>query len=212
MAGFTDRTAQNVLNHIVGKTPIFTMPQSYVALFTAVGSDTGLGFTEVVGGGYARTATVAGDWNSASGSSPSLVSNANPIVFPAATSAWTGIMAFGLYDALAGGNLIAWDYFGNFQWRPTTIASGSPAMFTQPQHGYLAGDNVVFTMEYGGLLPSGGILTGLMTVQSPTADTFNVSINLTTSGEGMVRKVLTQTVQSSIQPLFAAGALAIASS
>jgi hypothetical protein len=212
MTGFTDRTAQAVLNHLVGKTAIFAMPQAFVALFTAVGADSGLGFTEVVGGGYARTSTVAGDWNSASGSSPSQITNANPIVFPAATSAWTGIMAFGLYDALTGGNLIAWDYFGNFQWRPTTIAVGSPAVFTQPQHGYLAGDNVMFTTEYGGLLPTGGSLSGLLTVQSPTTDTFNVSVNMTGSGEGMVRKVLTQTVQSSIQPLFAAGSLAIAAS
>ena len=212
MAGFTDRTAQGVLNHLVGKSPIFAMPTSYVALFTAVGADTGLGFTEVIGGGYARTPTVAGDWNSASGSSPSQISNANPIIFPAASTAWTGIMAFGLFDALAGGNLIAWDYFGNFQWRPTTVAVGSPATFTQPQHGYLAGDNVVFSIEHGGLLPTGGALTGLLTVQGPTTDTFNVSVNLTGSGEGMVRKVLTQTVQASIQPLFAAGSLIIASS
>lgn len=212
MAGFTDRTAQQVLNHVVGKTPIFAMPQTFVALFTAAGADSGLGFTEVIGGGYARTATVSGDWNNASGTSPSTISNANPIVFPAATSAWTGIMAFGLYDALTGGNLIAWDYFGNFQWRPTTVAIGSPAMFTQAQHGYLAGDNVVFTLEYGGLLPTGGSLNGLLTVQSPTTDNFNVSVNLTGAGEGMVRKVLTQTVQSSIQPLFAAGALTIAAS
>ena len=187
MAGFTDRTAQGVLNHLVGKSPIFAMPTSYVALFTAVGADTGLGFTEVIGGGYARTPTVAGDWNSASGSSPSQISNANPIIFP-------------------------WDYFGNFQWRPTTVAVGSPATFTQPQHGYLAGDNVVFSIEHGGLLPTGGALTGLLTVQGPTTDTFNVSVNLTGSGEGMVRKVLTQAVQASIQQLFAAGSLIIASS
>lgn len=211
MTGFTDRTAQAVLNHLMGKTAIFALPQAFIALFSVVGSDAGIGFTEIIGGGYARAPTVAGDWNNASGSAPSLISNANPIIFPAATTAWNGIIGFGIFDALAGGNLIAWDYFGNFQWRPTTIASGSPGIFTQPAHGYVTGDNVIFSVEYGGVPPAGGALTGMLTVAAPQTDTFNVGVNTTGSGEGMVRKVLTQSVQASIQPLFAAGSLQIGS-
>jgi hypothetical protein len=212
MAGFSDYVSQAVLNHIVGKTPIFTLPQAFIALFTAVGSDSGSGFTEVIGGGYARVATAATDWNAASGSSPTTISNAHAIIFPAVTTAWNNIIGFGMYDASGGGNLLAWDYFGNFAWKPTTVTAASPATFTQPAHGYLLGDRVVFTIEYGGLMPGGAALTGLLTIQATTADTFTVGLNTTTSGEGMVRKVLSQTIQVGIQPLFAAGSLSIANS
>ena len=209
MSGFTDRTSQAILNHIVGKTAMFGLPQAFVALFTAVGIDAGTGFTEVIGGGYSRASTVGGDWNTAAGSAPSTIANANPLVFPTASSAWSNIIGFGLYDQLAGGNLLAWDYFGNFPWRPTTVNAGTPAIFTQPAHGYLAGDQVVWTTEYGGVTPSGGSFSGLMTVASPTVDNFSTGVNTTGTGEGMIRKVLPQSVQVGIQPLFAAGSLNI---
>lgn len=211
MAGFTDYVSQALLNHLVGKSAIFTMPQAFVALFTAVGNDAASGFTEVIGGGYARVATAPADWNAAAGSAPSLISNANPIIFPAVTTAWNNIIGFGLYDAAGGGHLLAWDYFGNFAWKPTTVSAASPAMFTQPAHGYLAGDKIAFSLEQGGLAPAGATLSGLLTVQAPATDTFNVGLNTTGAGEGMVRKALSQSIQPGIQPLFAAGALTIGS-
>ena len=88
MSGFTDRTSQAILNHIVGKTAMFGLPQAFVALFTAVGIDAGTGFIEVIDGGYSRASTVDGDWNTAAGSAPSTIANANPLVFPTASSAW----------------------------------------------------------------------------------------------------------------------------
>lgn len=212
MAGFTDYVSQAVLNHVVGRSAIFTLPQAYVALFTAVGSDNGVGFTEVIGGGYARVPTSAADWNAAAGSSPSLISNARAIVFPSVTTAWNNIIGFGLYDAAGSGNLLCWDYFGNFTWKPTTVNSGSPATFTQPAHGYVIGERVVFTIEYGGLQPGGATLSGLLTIASVTTDTFTTGANTTSAGEGMVRKVLSQSIQPGIQPLFAAGAFSISNS
>lgn len=212
MAGFTDYTSRAVLSHIVGKGQIFPMPQAFVALFTAVGKDDGSGFTEVIGGGYARVPTSAALWNDASGSSPSLISNAQAVIFPTVETTWQNILGFGLFDAPGGGNLLAWDYFGNFSWQPTTISLGSPALWTQPNHGYLMGDRVVYTEEYGGQAPGGATLTGLMTIQTVSQDAFAVGINTTSAGEGMVRKVLPQVVQPGIQPLFATGSLSLASS
>ena len=209
--GFTDRTSQAILNHIVGKTAMYALPQAFVALFTAVGTDAGTGFTEVSGGGYARATTAGADWNAASGSAPSTISNANPVTFPMASSAWNNIIAFGIYDALTAGNLQCWDYFGNFPWRPTTVGIGTPALFTQPAHGYLAGDQLVWTLEYGGVAPAGATLTGLLSVASPTADTYNVGQNTTGTGDGQMRKVLSQTVQSGLQPIFAPGSFVVSS-
>src|SRR6185503_14481542 len=94
-------------------------------------SDSG-GGTEVSGNGYARKQTAGTDWNGAAGSSPSSTSNAASIAFPAATGNWGTILAFGAFDAATLGDLLWWDYLGNFSWQPVTISAASPAVFTEP--------------------------------------------------------------------------------
>lgn len=212
MAGFTDRVSRGILGHIVGKTAIFSMPQCYVALFTGVGIDAGTGFAEATGGGYARVATTGADWNNAIGSAPSTINNANSIVFPTSTANWGTILGFGLYDSAAAGNLLAWDYFGNFDWAPVTITGATPGIFTQKAHGYLAGDSVIYTTEFGGQPPGGAALSGVLTVAAPTVDQYNVGVNTSTSGSGMVRKVSPQLIVSGVQPTFAPASLTISSS
>src|SRR5262252_6714106 len=177
MSGFTDRVSQGILNHIVGKTTIFTLPTSYVALFTAVGVDAGTGFTEVSGGNYARVATAAADWNSASGSAPSSITNANALTFPTATASWGNVIAFGLYDASSAGNLLAWDFFGAYSWLPATVLSAAPGMFAAHAHGYGAADLIEWSIEYGGVTPtfSQSNFTGILAVVSPTTDGFSVT-------------------------------------
>jgi len=216
MTGFTDRVAQGILNHVVGKTAIFTLPTAYVALFTAVGTDAGSGFTEPAGGGYARVATAAADWNSATGSGPSQITNANPINFPTATANWGNIIAFGLYDASSGGNLLAWDFFGSFAWQPATVSAASPAVITAHAHGFTAGDLVEWSVEYGGTNPtfSQSNFTGPLTVVSPSTDTFTVTnvataVNTSATGNGNVRKMTSQAINSGIQATFSAGSLSI---
>ena len=72
----------------------------YVALYTAAPSDTG-GGTEVSGGSYARKAitfSVSGD----------TASNTAAIEFDAATTSWGTITHAAVFDALSGGNMIAY--------------------------------------------------------------------------------------------------------
>jgi hypothetical protein len=219
MAGFTDRVSQGILNHIVGKTAIFTLPTAYVGLFTAVGTDAGTGFTEVSGGSYARATTAAGDWNAASGTGPSQISNANPINFPSATAGWGSIIALGVFDAVSGGNLLAWDYFGNYQWVPATVNVGSPGVFQSHAHGFIAGDIILWSIENGGFTPTfgAGSFTGQLVVVGPTTDTFTVTnggvaVNTTATGNGSIRKMTPQTINSGTSSSFPAGALTIRSS
>lgn len=220
MTGFTDRVSQGILNHIVGKTAIFTIPtNAYVGLFTAVGTDAGSGFTEPSGGAYARVSTAAADWNSASGSAPSLISNANAINFATPTANWGNIIAFGLFDALTAGNLNAWDFFGSFNWLPATVSAASPGLITAHAHGFLAGDLVEWSTEYGGTTPSfsQSNFTGPLTVVSPTTDAFTVTngataVNTSSTGNGMVRKLTPQAINSGIQASFPAGSFSILSS
>jgi hypothetical protein len=218
MTGFTDRVAQGILAHIVGKTSIFSLPTAYVGLFTAVGTDAGTGFTEPSGGGYARVATAAADWNTATGSAPSSISNANPINFPTATANWGTIIGFGLYDAASAGNLLAWDFFGAFSWQPATVSAASPAVLTAHAHGYSAADFIEWSVELGGTTPtfSQSNFTGPLTVVSPSTDTFTVTngataVNTSTTGNGMIRKLTSQAINSGVQASFPASSFSITS-
>lgn len=218
MTGFSDYSAQNGLNYIVGKTAVPTLPTVSVALFTAVGIDAGTGFTEVTGGSYARVTTSGATWNAASGSAPSSITNSGAITFPVATANWGTVIAFGLYDAASAGNLLAWDYLGNFSWLPTTVSLASPGILTAKAHGYSATDPVIFSTEYGGTAPSfsASNFTGVLLVVSPATDSFSVTnsavaVNTSSTGSGMVRKIVQQSLPSGVQASYAASALTITS-
>ena len=216
MTGFSDYSAQNSLNYIVGKTAMPALPTVYVALFTAVGSDAGTGFTEVTGGSYARVATSGATWNAASGSAPSTITNASAITFTTATANWGTVIAIGLYDASSAGNLLAWDYLGNFNWLPTTVSSASPGILTVKAHGYSAADPIIFSTEYGGTAPtfSQSNFIGVLNVVSPATDSFSVTnaataVNTSSTGSGMVRKIVQQQIPTGIQASFAASSLTV---
>lgn len=218
MTGFSDYSAQNGLNYIVGKTAVPTLPTVSLALFTAVGTDAGTGFTEVTGGSYARVTTAGATWNAASGSAPSSITNATAITFTTATANWGTAIAFGLYDASTSGNLLAWDYLGNFVWLPTTVSLASPGILTVKAHGYSAADPIIFSTEYGGTAPSfsQSNFTGVLNVVSPATDSFSVTnaataVNTSSTGSGMVRKIVQQSIPSGVQASFAIGALTITS-
>ena len=222
MAGLSDYTAENLLNYIVGKTAVPTLPTAYVALFTtAPTSDAGTGGTEVSGGSYARVATTGANWNAASASSgtePSVIpcstSNSSTLTFTTATASWGTVQAFGLYDAATSGNLLAWDYIGNYSWLPATMTAASPGVVASKAHGYSNGDPVVVTTKYGGTLPtlSAGSFNPTLLVASVTTDTFTLTtsgataLNTSTTGDFQVRKIVLQQVPTGVQASFAGGA------
>lgn len=122
-------TVQALLNSLFSKTSNFgamaSAPTLYVALFTTKPGEDGTGGTEVSGGGYAREATTAADWNTATLADPSVIDNANAIDFGTATADWGTITAAGLYDAATGGNMIiAGDLAAN-----KTITNGDSFQF-----------------------------------------------------------------------------------
>lgn len=102
-SGIADYAENKILDHSVGKTS-WTMPSTWVALYTATPSDSG-GGTEVTGGSYARFATSGATWNSASAGS---ISNAADITFVTATANWGTITGVALLDAATVGNFIWW--------------------------------------------------------------------------------------------------------
>lgn len=104
MAHLSDYTENKVLEHILGKTS-WTMPTNYLALFSSAPTDAG-GGTEISGNGYARLASVAADWATASGGSSN---NANQRQWATATAQWATVTAFGAYDSASAGNLLWWN-------------------------------------------------------------------------------------------------------
>ncbi len=215
MTGLTQYAAENVLAYHVGKTAMPTLPTVYVALFTAVGSDAGTGFTEVTGGSYARVATTGASWNAASGLSPSSINNSAALSFPLSTASWGTVIAFGVYDAATAGNLLWWDWLGANPWFPFTCTLASPGVLTAP--GITAGSTpaladaalVVVNAEYGGTLPTGLAVNTQYTVAGLSADTFNVGTNTTTVGSGMVREIVPQSVPNNITVTFNASTLTL---
>lgn len=111
---FTNRTAQALLNSLFGKTSNFgalaSAPTIYVGLSSTTPTEAGANVTEPSGNGYARVATVAADWNTASLADPSALDNANAVTFPTATGDWAAgadMTHFTLHDASSGGNVLA---------------------------------------------------------------------------------------------------------
>lgn len=225
MAGLSDYSAGNVLAYLVGKTAMPALPSTFVALFTtAPTSDAGTGGTEVSGGSYARKSTAGTDWNTPTASAgnpeptttPELISNVNTITFVTATANWGTVQAFGVYDASSAGNLLFWDYLGNWPWLPatmTSVASGNGGVVTSTAHGYANGDTVVVTQKYGGTLPtvSQGSFNPTLLVANSTTDTFTlttsgaVNIWTTSTGDFQIRKVSPQLIPSGVQASFAGG-------
>lgn len=273
MTGLTNYSAFNVLNYLTGQRAMPALPAIYLALFTAVGTDAGTGFTEVSGGAYARvqvagtlvtnaatstasptinaasvpswivagmavydvttgsavgtvqstgastitlsanaaSAVASGDtlsisaFPNATGTSPATVSNGATIAFPTAAADWGIAMAWGLYDASGAGNLLFWDYMGNFAWLPATVSAASPGVFTAKAHSYANGNSIVYSTEYGGAAPSfsAGNYTGLQTVAGAGADTFSVAgVNTSSTGSGAVRRVSAQSIPNGVTASF----------
>jgi hypothetical protein len=155
-----------------------------------------------------------------SGTAPSSVVNGAVISFAQATAAWGTVIGWGLFDALSSGNLLWWDFLGQYPWLPFEMASGGNTA-TVKANGYASNDPVVFTAEYGGTLPtlSTGTFTGYTVnyVATPATDTINVDttsgpatpVVTTSSGSGMVRKITQQVISANVTASFAASAFTL---
>ena len=103
MAGLTNYLEDKIVNHVFGSTT-YTRPTTwYVGLLTGEPSDSATG-TEVSGGSYARQSCAF----TIQGSGSAIASNTSSITFPTATADWGVVGYVGIYDALSGGNLVAY--------------------------------------------------------------------------------------------------------
>jgi len=104
MAGFTNYLEDKVIGHLFGGSA-YTAPSTwYCGLQTAAPADDAAG-TEVSGGAYARQ-TVAWTIQTAG---TAQASNTAALEWAAATTDWGTVTHAGVYDALTGGNLVAFE-------------------------------------------------------------------------------------------------------
>jgi hypothetical protein len=104
MAAKSDFLRNAMLNLLYGATSFTPLTTVYVALFTGAPTAIALG-AEVSGGGYTRVAVV----NNATNFPAAVLgvkTNGTTILFPTATQPWGTLVAFALFDAPTGGNML----------------------------------------------------------------------------------------------------------
>jgi len=102
MSSFSDYLEDAVLNYVFRNTGTPTTTNVYLGLYTVAPTDAG-GGTEVTGGGYARTIVA---FDAASGGA---ITNTAAESFTATGANFGDVVAVGIFDAVSGNNLLAWD-------------------------------------------------------------------------------------------------------
>jgi hypothetical protein len=195
---------------------------SVIPAGTTVLSTTGTTVTmsaNATGAGVGGTDSIAfSAFAAPTGSAPTSSTSNAQTNFVTATANWGTVIAWGLYDAASSGNLLEWDYLGNFSWLPATVSAASPGVVTAKAHGFSASDPLIFSTEYGGTAPSysQSNFTGVLLAVGPATDSFSTTnggtaVNTSATGSGMVRKIQQQSVPSGVQVQFASGALVLTS-
>lgn len=97
MSAMSDYLENALINATLRNTSYTSPATVYAALFTTTTDDAAAG-TEVVGGGYARTAVTFG------APSNGVTSNSGTVTFPTATASWGTVTHFAIMDAATAGN------------------------------------------------------------------------------------------------------------
>lgn len=121
MAGTLSTALNNkLLDHIFKTTPYSVPTNIYMALYSVAPTAAG-GGTELSGFAYARK-----DMNVWDAGAAGATENTNAITFAAASGGnWSQAVAFGIFDAVTGGNFLAWGDLTT----PKTVLDGDTAEF-----------------------------------------------------------------------------------
>jgi hypothetical protein len=134
MAAFSDYLENKLVDWLLRGQPFTPPANTYIGLFTVAPTDSTVA-TEVIGGSYARVAVASSlaNWagtqaaasTTASTGTSGTTSNNGAITFPTATADWGTVVAFGIFDAASGGNLLIYAALTTSR----TITNGSTASF-----------------------------------------------------------------------------------
>jgi hypothetical protein len=159
-------------------------------------------------------ASTASSGNPEPNTLPASVTNTGATITFAQAGAggWGTITSWAIFDAVTSGNMLQWDYIGNFKWFPFTCTSASPGVFTTDLSADVPvnGSSVVVTNKFGTLLPTtAGSFAGLLTTAGASGITFNVGVNTTSTGAGEFRQVTSQSIPANVTASFATSTLTL---
>ncbi len=100
---FTNYLENAVMDHVFGAGTFSKPAGRYVALFTAAPGEAG-GGTEVSALGYARQSAAF----TVSGTAPTAAENTSAVEFPTALASWGTVTHAAVFDAITGGNMLAY--------------------------------------------------------------------------------------------------------
>ena len=141
---------------------------------------------------------------------PAQAATGSAINFVQSTAAWGTVVAFGVYDAVTGGNFLWFDYLGAYKWSPFSCTLASPGVITCTDQTFVNGQYAAVTAKFGGTLPAtAGSWAGILTVAGVSGSTFNLSVNTTAAGDGLVRQVTQQVVPINNVVTFSSGQLTL---
>lgn len=194
----TNYTKNKVGDHIY-RAVASTAPASvHLAAFSVKPALDGTGGTELTGGtapGYTRVAATFSAFSAGNSE------NSAQIDLPANSggSSWPEIVAWGIFDASTGGNLLNTDFFITPNTRTPFTAVASTDIFTAYTQTFTNGDKVVLKATAG--LPTGVSADTIYFIVGVSGQTFQLSltsggaaINITTDGDGEIMKVVTHVV------------------
>lgn len=212
VAGMTVRDITTPSAISAGTTVLSVTGTTVVMSANAAGAGVGSGDTIGFSAWPASSASVGTE----PATTPASVTNGAVVTFPAATANWNTAIAWALFDAVTAGNMLFWDYLGNFSWLPATVSSASPGVITAKAHGYSVADTVVVTTKYGGTLPSfsQSNFTGSLAVAHAATDTLDVTnaataVNTSSTGDLQIRKVGAQSIPSGVTASFPASSFTL---
>lgn len=209
---FTNYTEGKVADEIFGATAFSAPATLHIGLHSAYPNEAGTG-AELSGNNYSRVAVTNNttNWPNYSGDTKS---NGTTITFPTASGNWLEAVAVSVWDASVAGNMIARGWLGSDGGKLFTATAAD--VFTAPSHTLVNDDKVAVITVPGGTLPTGVVDGTIYFVVGQSGDTFNLSatqgggaINLTTTGAGLIKKVIPKTVQTNDSLSFGVGTLVI---
>lgn len=185
MAGnLSNFLALKLLDHVL-RNSVYTPPATvFLGLSTTIPTDAG-GFTEVVGGAYARQSIAF------SVAASREISNSGIIQFPTATAPWGTIVGWGIFDAVSAGNMLV---HGEALSRGTYFSADPATDFLDTTlsgtpHGFVTDDPVQVEADPDNALPAPLLDNTTYFVRDQTAFTFKLAataggpaINITTAG------------------------------
>ena len=121
MGSLSDYLELELLDHVF-QVGAYTPPTIYIALSTADPGESGGTIAEPVGNGYARIAHAS--WNAAA---TRAIDNDGVITFAQASGAWGTITHYAIFDALTGGNMLA---YGSLATSKSVVNGNTPSIAT----------------------------------------------------------------------------------